>query len=397
MNSLSRRNLKDFDYTLLISMVLISIMSCIAVYTSTYGKANPATGSTLLGIPSHILIRQIVYEGISYVAIISMALFDYSDLAKWSKWMYGFTLLLLLAVYGFHQVNGARSWIPFPLFSFQPSELAKLVLIIWIANYMARMNQREHPDYTLRGLWPIFVAFIIPFALIYKEPALGQSLVLVAIVYTMLLAYMKKKQFVILLSISLVFGICYVLLITILPTQTTHFLQHQHLLSKYQSNRLISFINPNFNPSSSGYQVIQAQIAVGSGGLFGTGILKGSQTLLGFVPYQWTDFIFSDIAEQLGFIGSSVLIVLYLIVFYRLVRIATMIQDDFASYLLIGIVGMLAFQVFQNIGMNILLMPTTGITLPFMSFGGSSLIIDSLGIGIALSASTRRGAALRFD
>lgn len=397
MNSLSRRNLKDFDYTLLISMVLISIMSCIAVYTSTYGKANPATGNAFLGIPSHILIRQIVYEGISYVAIISMALFDYSDLAKWSKWMYGFSLLLLLAVYGFHKVNGAHSWIPFPLFSFQPSELAKLVLIIWIANYMARMNQREQPDYTIRGLWPIFAAFLVPFALIYKEPALGQSLVLVAIVYTMLLAYMKKKQFVMLLSISLVFGVVYVLLIAILPTETTHFLQHQHFLSKYQTNRLISFINPNFNPSSSGYQVIQAQIAVGSGGLFGTGILKGSQTLLGFVPFQWTDFIFSDIAEQLGFIGSSVLIVLYLIVFYRMVRIATMIQDDFASYLLIGIVGMLAFQVFQNIGMNILLMPTTGITLPFMSFGGSSLIIDSLGIGIALSASTRRGAALRFD
>ncbi|KYP80887.1 FtsW/RodA/SpoVE family cell cycle protein [Ferroacidibacillus organovorans] len=396
MESIVKRNIRDLDYVLIAVMILISVISCIAVYTSTLGKANPNTGSASLGIPAHILYRQIAFEVLSYIVMFVVMLFDYRNLAKLRWYFYGGTLLLLVAVFGFHRVNGAHSWIPFPLLSFQPSELAKLVSIIWVADYMSRMNEREVPDYSFRGLLPIFLAFIVPFVLILKEPALGQALVLLAIMYSMLLVYVKKKQMRWMLAASAIFISLIVVAVAVVPNQTVNFLDHQHILKPYQTGRLISFIEPGYDPASSGWQVHQAEIAVGAGGVFGQGIGKGSQTNGSWVPFQWTDFIFSAIAEQLGFVGSSVLIMLFLIMLYRLIRVATTALDDFASYVIAGIVGMFAFQVFENIGMNLVVTPATGITLPFVSYGGSSLVVNFISIGIALSVSVRR-RTLRFD
>ena len=142
--------------------------------------------------------------------------------------------------------------------------------------------------------------------------------------------------------------------------------------------------------------MLEAEIAVGSGSVFGEGLLKGSQTNGSWVPFQWTDFIFSAIAEQLGFVGSSVLIMLFLVMLYRMIRVAMTSLDDFGAYLIAGSVGMFAFQIFENIGMNLVISPATGITLPFVSYGGSSLIVNFLSIGIVLSVSLRR-RTLRFD
>nr|NNM90018.1 rod shape-determining protein RodA [Bacilli bacterium] len=398
MESMSKRNLRDLDYWLIVVMVLLSIISTIAIYTATYGKANPATGNAILGIPSHILFRQIAYEIVSYVVMFLLLFIDYQSLMKFRHWFYGIAILLLLAVFAFHRVNGAHSWIPFPFFSFQPSELAKIVSILWAAGYMAKMNEREFPDYSFRGLLPILLIFIVPFLLIYKEPALGQSLVMLAIMYTMMFVYIKRKHLRILLTVSFAVVLVVGLSMSVYAPQTAKFLLKHHVMSQYQTDRIIAFLEPSFNSNSPGYayQVLEAQIAVGSGGVFGKGLFKGTQTSSGWVPFDWTDFIFSAIAEQLGFVGSSVVVLLFLIMFYRLLRIAQTCLDDFGGYVIMGIVGMFSFQVFENIGMNLLITPATGITLPFVSYGGSSLIVNFISIGIALSVSVRR-RTLRFD
>lgn len=396
MESIIKRNIRDLDYWLIAVMVCISIISTIAIYTATYGKANPTTGNALLGIPPHIIIRQILYEALSYLVMIAMMFIDYKSLIKSRWWLYAISIFLLVVVFGFHKVNGAHSWIPFPGLTFQPSELAKLAVIIWTAGYMSRMNEKEFPNYTIRGLMPIFGVFFVPFLLILKEPALGQSLVFLAILYAMLLVYVNKRHLKVILSITGALVLVLGLATSVYSSQTIHILKHQHILSSYQTSRLITFMEPTYSPLQSGYQVMQAEIAVGSGGIFGKGLLKGSQTSGSWVPFDWTDFIFSAIAEQLGFIGSSVLILFFLVMLYRMVRVAQTCLDDFGAYVITGIIGMFAFQIFENIGMNLVISPTTGITLPFVSYGGSSLIVNFLGIGIVLSISLRR-RTLRFD
>lgn len=397
MESIVKRNIRDLDYPLIFVMICISIISCIAVYTSTYGKADPSTGNALLGIPPHILLRQIVWEVLGYIVMFIMMFVDYKSLAKWHWWFYGIAVFLLLAVFAFHRVNGAHSWISLPAgLSFQPSELAKVALILWTADYMSRMNEREYPDYSFKALLPIIGAFAVPFALTLKEPALGQALVMLAILFSMLLVYVQKKHLRTLVTGSIAFLMAFMLAVGPFSTQTIQLLDHQHILHTYQTQRLISFINPTANPRGAGYQVLEAEIAVGSGGVFGTGLLHGSQTNGSWIPFQWTDFIFSAIAEQLGFVGSSVLIMLFLIMLFRMVKVATSSLDDFGAYVIAGSIGMFAFQIFENIGMNLVLSPATGITLPFVSYGGSSLVVNFLSIGIVLSVSLRR-RTLRFD
>jgi len=397
MESVVKRNIRDLEYPLIFVMICISIFSCIAIYTSTYGKANPATGNALLGIPPHILLRQVVWEVLGYSVMFVMMMIDYKTLSKWRWWIYGVCLFFLVAVFAFHSVNGAHSWISLPAgLSFQPSELMKLALIIWTADYMAKMNEKEYPDYSFKSLLPILGVFAVPFALTLKEPALGQALVMLAILYSMLLMYVQKKHLRFMVAGSAAFLVAFVLAIGPFSHETVSLLRHQHILHSYQAKRLISFIEPGSSPTGAGYQVLEAEIAVGSGGVFGSGLLHGTQTNGSWIPFQWTDFIFSAIAEQLGFIGSSVLIMLFLVMLYRMVKVATSALDDFGAYLVAGSVGLFAFQIFENIGMNLVISPATGITLPFVSYGGSSLVVNFLSIGIVLSISLRR-RTLRFD
>ncbi len=371
-------------------MICISVISCVAVYTSTYGKTDS-------GIPPHILARQIVFELMSYFVMFVVAFMDYRALGKFRWWFYGVSLTLLVAVFGVHHtVNGAHSWIPLGSLTFEPSEIMKVAAIIWTADYMARMNEREFPDYSFRALLPILAVFIVPFILIMKEPALGQALVLLAIMYSMLLVYVKKNHARLMLLGTGAFIAVVILAVGVFPNQAIHLLEHQHFLKPYQTQRIISFLDPGYQPLHAGYQVMEAQIAVGNGGLFGTGLLRGSQTSGNWVPYQWTDFIFSAIAEQLGFIGGSGLILLFVIMLYRMIRIAMTALDDFGAYLVTGCIGMFAFQIFENIGMNLAMTPATGFTLPFISYGGSSLIVNFIGMGLVLSVALRR-RTLRFN
>jgi len=377
---------RQLDWTLLISLLLLAIFSCLALFSTANGK----TGSN---VPTHIVSKQILFEVLGFITMLLTAKFDYRTLQKRSRWIYGITIFLLVVVFVMPSRFGAHSWIPLGLFALQPSEFAKLALIIVVGAYMSSTDQSESPSYGWKKILSILGMFIVPFVLTLKEPALGQALVMFIIVIVMYMVFAKRAHMAALVTglVVVVSGFSYVALN--FSKQSTVFIQNvlikHHILKSYQADRIIVWLNPSFDPSSAGYNVHQAQVAIGSGQVFGEGFLNGIETHGGWIPNQWTDFIFTAIAEQFGFVGSALLVLVFLVLIHRLIRIAAKSLDPFGTYLIIGIVGMFAFQVFENIGMDMYLSPATGITLPFISYGGSSLIANYMAVGLALSVYNR--------
>ncbi|MDD9147465.1 MULTISPECIES: FtsW/RodA/SpoVE family cell cycle protein [unclassified Sporolactobacillus] len=374
--------LKHLDWAIIISLLLLAVFSTVALFSSTYGKFNPT-------VPAQIIPKQILFEILGFIAMIVTAKFDYGALRKNSKWLYGISIFLLLVVFVMPRQFGAHSWIPLGIFAFQPSEFAKLTLIIAVAGYMANIDESEIRSRGFKQMAAISALFIVPFLLTLKEPALGQALVLFAIVYAMSIIFARRSHFTLLTLgfLLVVFG--FTVLALDFPQQSTNFIENvlvkHNLLQSFQADRVVTWLNPSYDPSGAGYNVQQAQIAVGSSEVFGDGFLKGVETRAGMIPNQTTDFIFTAIAEQFGFIGSALLVLVFLILIQRLMQIAAMSLDPFGTYLVTGIIGMFAFQIFENVGMDIYLSPATGITLPFISYGGSSLIANYIAVGLALS------------
>jgi Bacterial cell division membrane protein len=373
------------------ALVIMAIGSTLALFSTTYGKSGP-------GIPTQIVPKQILFEILGFISMVIMANFDYHSLRRYSKWLYGISIFLLFVVFILPASFGAHSWIPLGLFAFQPSEFAKLTLIIAAGAYLAHIDETEDRNHKIKHLAVVFCIFIVPFMLTLKEPALGQALVMFAIIYFMYMAFAKRWSYILLLFgiFILVLGFTYIAMDY--PQQSTNFIQtnlvKHHLLQSFQADRVITWLNPGFDPSGSGYNVQQAQLAIGSGQLYGDGFLKGTQTHAGVIPNQWTDFIFTAISEQFGFVGSAILILAFLILIWRLTQIASTALDTFGTYFVTGIIAMFAFQVFENIGMNIYLSPATGITLPFISYGGSSLIANYMAVGLALNVYSRSKSVL---
>ncbi|MBX5436011.1 MAG: rod shape-determining protein RodA [Alicyclobacillaceae bacterium] len=388
-----RRNIREFDFTLVGALVGLAVYSCFALLAATYGKTFTSDQ-----VPTHVLTKQLIFEAAGFIALAATAAFDYRSLRKVHWYLYGASLVLLAAVFGMHAVNGAHSWIQLGPLSFQPSEFAKLTLIISVAHYMASVDEQEFPDYGLKQALVIFGLWVPPFVLTLKEPALGQALVMFAIVMTMYVVFTKRVYFV-LLTVALFALVIFLAVVALrFPDQAKTALTalvHHGVLQKFQAERIITWLDPNYDPTGAGWAVHQAQVAVGSGEVFGEGLFNGIETRGSWVPNQWTDYIFTAIAEEFGFVASSGLIVLFLLLVYRLVRIAGMVQDPFATYIIVGVVGMFGFQVFQNIGMTMYLSPSTGITLPFISYGGTSLVANYIAVGLAVSAALRR-KKLRF-
>ncbi|MCF8565364.1 rod shape-determining protein RodA [Alicyclobacillus tolerans] len=391
-----RRNFRELDFSLLGVLLVIAAYSCIALLAATNGKSGT-------DVPTHIVSKQVLFEFMGIVAMGFAAAFDYRSLRKFRWWLYGGTTFLLIAVFAMPAHQGAHSWIPLGLFGFQPSEFAKLAMIIAIAAYMANIDEQEFPDYSLKSSLPIWGMFVVPFLLTLKEPALGQALVMFAIVLTMYTVYAKKTHFWVLTVAVLIFVGLLVVVVAAYSTQASNWLINMEevlvkhkLMHGYQLDRIITWLNPNYDLLNTGFNVHHAFLAVGSGQVFGEGLFNGSQTRGGWVPNQWTDYIFTAIAEEFGFVGSSTLVLLFLMLIYRLVKAGGSAQDSFGTYLVMGIVGMFAFQVFENIGMDMYMSPSTGITLPFVSYGGSSLIANYLAVGLVISVSIRK-KKLRFS
>ncbi|MBW4061779.1 rod shape-determining protein RodA [Candidatus Saccharibacteria bacterium] len=363
---------KNFDWILGAVAVILVVFGILVIYSTSF-KATTQTGSG-------DAIHQTLFAVIGFVFMIAAARSDYRAWGKLTTWLYGLMIVLLIWVDVFsHAVLGATRWINFGFFQFQPSEFAKLVMIVVLARFFADNYDRlERPKYLFISLGYL----VVPVLLVMKQPDLGTALVLVVIWLSMALVSRIRKLHLAILA---------VIALSMLPFGLK-------LLKPFQRARLDTFINPTADPLHTGYNAVQSTITVGSGQVFGQGLAAGSQSQLNFLPSlaQHTDFIFAVAAEKLGFVGAALLLVLFGVLFYRGIMIAHHSQDRFGLFLATGIVAMLVFHVFINVGMNMGIAPVTGIPLPFISYGGTSLIIALTCVGLLESIALRR-QKLQFE
>lgn len=360
--------IKNLDYVLLINVALILVMGFFVLHSATYNAS--------LKHNTNFVQKQLLSLLVGLVAFFCVLVIDYQKLAKYSLHLYILNLSLLLAVLIFgEETKGAQAWIPVGSHKIQPAEIVKILLIIGLAQFLVpRVGKLK----TLKDLLPVFIYVGIPLLLILKQPDLGTGLVYIAIMFGMLLAAGASP---LLLGSMVVGGIGLISLAIY-----AHYTWGMWLpLKDYQLMRLIIFIDPMKDPKGWGWNVIQSKIAVGSGGLFGKGWGLGSQTKYDFLPEQWTDFIFSVLAEEFGFIGSFALLLLFFFLIYRGISIAYQAKDTYGSLISIGVISMFTFHVLQNVGMTIGIMPITGIPLPFVSYGGSSLLANMMALGLIMN------------
>jgi rod shape determining protein RodA len=282
-------------------------------------------------------------------------------------------LVLVLSPLG-SSTRGAQAWFQFGSFQFEPSEWAKLALIVCVAAYCAT----HRGDLDGRRLLAVIGLSAVPMALIYLQPDLGTDLVFGGILIGVLVVAGARPRHIAALVLIAIVGMVAVVQLGV--------------LKQYQVDRLTAFANPTNDPQRSAYNQAQAKIAISSGGMLGKGLFKGTQTNLSFVPEQQTDFIFTVVGEELGFVGAFTLLALFAVVVWRTWRTATLARDLFGTLLCVGVLAMFVFQIFENVGMTMGIMPITGIPLPFMSYGGSSTVANFAAVGLVLNVHMRRFA-----
>jgi len=360
---------RHVDFGLVVGALLLSAFGLVMVYSATFHELEAAGAD-----PATYLNRQTLALGVGIAAAAAVTVVDYRVYRAWAPVLYGLSILLLIATLVMGTVvNASRSWIVIGSFQFQPAEFAKPALIVMLA---ALFHERREEALGLRALVEALALAAVPMVLILLQPDFGTFMVFVAIVFgVLLLARVRVRYMVALVVIGLlaIFGALQL-----------------GLVQDYQVARLTSFLDPESDQLGAAYNVNQAQIAIGSGQLTGQGLFQGSQTGLSYVPENHTDFIFTVVGEELGFVGSATLLGLYALVLWRGIRIAAMSRDTLGTLLAGGVVSVFAFQVFINIGMSVGIMPVTGLPLPFVSYGGTSLIGSYIMIGLLQNVHMRR-------
>lgn len=356
--------LKKFDLSLLGITALIFLVGVLSLYSSSHSN-NPA-----------ILAKQLIWMIFGVITLFLIVHIDLNKVVGFIYLLYGLTILSLVVVLVSGEVRfGAQRWISLGFFSFQPSEFAKLVVILTLAHYLGE----DTPYFrTAFQEWKmIFVSILlvlIPLLLILKEPDLGTAMIFLPILFVMLyIAGLSIKR----LFITLAMGVAS------LPF-------FWHFLKDYQKDRLLVFVNPNIDPLGAGYTMIQSKIAIGSGRLLGKGWLSGTQNQLNFLPERHTDFIFSVVGEEWGFLGSLIVILLFFMLIKRCITIASQMDDLFSRLVCCGIVTMFSFHILVNIAMTMGFMPVVGLPLLLISYGGSSLILTLASLGILISLRTHK-------
>lgn len=348
--------------------LLICCMGISSIYSGTYQKAN------------NLWQQQMLWVFLGVIAFFAMASLNYRDLWDATYFLYGLAVFLLLLVYVLGVIRlGAQRWLKIGQFSFQPSEFAKIVMVIFLAKYFSRKSTYDVSLLTYRsGIWQSLILpllFVcIPAGIIIEQPDLGSGVMVIFIFSAMLVLAGVKFRY------SLTFFLLFILAIPL----------SWHFLHDYQRERLMVFLNPNIDPLGAGYTIIQSKIAIGSAGLLGKGWLSGTQSQLYFLPESHTDFIFATFTEERGILGAGLLLVLYYFLISYGIKIAGRTQDYFGRLLASGISLMLGIQVLVNISMVMGLAPVVGVPLPLMSYGGSSILVTFIALGILASIDRRR-------
>jgi rod shape determining protein RodA len=362
---------RHFDLPLVLAALSLSMLGGLLVWSSTRISAGEA------GDPIYFLKRHLMNLTLGLILCLIASRVSHRLVRAYAPVLYVLSLVGLVAVLLVGTVvNGAKSWIAVAGFTVQPAEFVKVSIIVISATLLAEKRDAENQPLHLIVLAALAVA-AVPVLLILFQPDLGTVLMILATLFAILAVSGVSRYWLIGLVAAAVATVAIIITAGV--------------LAQYQIDRFTAFLNPNSDPLGVSYNVRQAEIAIGSGGLFGNGLFQGSQTAGQFVPEQRTDFIFSVAGEELGFIGSAIILLLMLFITWRLLRIAARAEDLFGRLVAVGIAGWIAIQGFQNIGMNLELLPVTGVPLPFVSYGGSSMMALWLGIGIILNLdSTKR-------
>jgi len=361
---IDRRLFTHFDWTLLGIVLLIASIGILNLYSA-------AAKIETVGAP--LYLKQIFWLVIGLAAMVTIAFVEYRFYSDFAYIVYTIALVLLLLVLAYGMItSGAQRWVKIGPLSFQPSEFVKISFILALAKFFHRPADRK--GYSLKQLPLPFLLLLLPMALILKQPDLGTAIVLLLVFFSVLI--FVKIRWSSLLAIGMTGGAAVPVL--------------WNFIKGYQKKRIITFFNPDLDPLGAGYHLMQSKIAVGSGGILGKGFMKGTQSKLGFLPEQQTDFIFSALGEEWGLIGSLFVIGLYVALILWGLRIAVQAKDRFSAILAFGVVAMLFWHVFINVGMVLGMMPVVGIPLPLLSYGGSFIVSTLIGAGLLLNVSMRR-------
>ncbi len=360
------RRLEHVDPFLLITAVLLIGYGLVMTYSVT------TETRTFTGDPLQLVVRGAIWAAIGIAVMVAVSLFDYAWLGTFAPLLYLLTLGLLAVVLVAGQATlGAQRAVTVAGLSFQFSEVAKILMIIVLAKWFADRRHRVGSPLTLAGA----LALIAPAVyLVYRQPDLGTSLVFVAIFF----------------GVAFLGGARLWQLIALMAASAASFPLLWTFLKGYQRERLVAFLDPYADPQGAGWNIIQSLIAVGSGQATGKGLTAGTQSPLGYLPIAESDFVFAGLAEDLGFVGAVILFALYLVLLIAALRIAFRARDPFGTLVAGGVVAMLSFQIVVNVGMAVSLMPITGIPLPFISHGGSSLVSICFALGVLQSIAMRR-------
>ena len=368
---MNKRQLKNAEWSILITTILLIVVGLVAQYSATLS-------SDLADFK-----KQIIWLVVSIPIFLITIIIDYRTIAKASIVFYIVCLILLLTVLFTSAVNGARSWFSIGPISIQPGEFAKIAVVLLLATTINKINKREHGKINspLKLIETIGIC-LLPVILIALQPDYGTAMsYIVSLLFMLFVAGINKKY--IFISILLIIVLVPVMYFFVLP--------------EHAKSRIDVYLNPYLDPRGAGYNIIQSKIAIGAGGLIGLGWLKGTQTHLGFLYPKTTDFIFSVIGEEMGFAVTAGIVIVYVILITKAIYIAKTAKDDLGSYIATGIAGIFLFHMVENIGMTIGLLPITGVPLPFVSYGGSSLLTNLILIALLLNISGRRQKAIFIE
>jgi rod shape determining protein RodA len=360
-----RRLLDNFDWILLGALMMIGLLSVVNLYSATYSIRSIGG--------SGIYVRQICWYGIGFLVLLLMTTFDYHMLDRIAYPLFFVCLILLMAVLQIGRVtHGSQRWLHLGFFSVQPSEMVKVSVILVLARYFS--SSQKTGDYRIRDLWKPLVMIGVPFVMIVAQPDLGTALVVLIVSLSIILfVHMNRRSMLIFLSIACISAPFFWM-----------------SLQGYQKKRIIAFLRPETDPLGSAYHVTQSKIAIGSGLFWGKGYLKGTQTSLNFLPQQHTDFLFSVLGEEWGFVGSTILLTLYLFLMLWCLNIARNSKDRFGTLVVVGVVALLFWHLIINVCMVTGLLPVVGIPLALFSYGGSSVVSTFAAMGLVMNVSMRR-------
>lgn len=366
-----RRPIRHLDPALLLVSLALSVVGLLSIYSSTRGTLR-----SLDQDPMFYVKKQVVALVLGLVVLLIIATFDYRFLKVYAGFIYAAStvMLVLVRLPGIgSSANGAQRWFQFAGFQLTPSEFAKIALMLMLGAMLSELRTSEP---TVPDILRLCIVAAIPVLLVFIQPDIGTTIVLLAITVGILVVAGTRPRHLLALALTAIVLIALAFQLGV--------------IRDYQIDRLTGFLDPQNSADTTRYNREQAEIAVGAGGLFGRGYLSGVQTNLDFVPEQHTDFIFTVVGEEFGFVGAVFVLALFAILIWRAIRISYLSKDPFGTYVAAGIASMFAIQMFVNVGMVLGIMPITGIPLPFVSYGGSAMIANLVAVGLLLNVHMRR-------